>query len=170
MIETPTAPTLPNRRQRRKTAKIVRTKIADKLHVVHTVEGTTGYCLSPCSECPWRISNTGSFPAEAFRISANTAEDQSFSQFGCHMAGVDKGMICAGFLHKGADNNIGTRLAMMAGAYNPTHLRGHRIKLHASYRAMAIANGVTPDDPAITNCRANDELLGRPIQPKARKP
>ncbi|HMF69483.1 MAG TPA: DUF6283 family protein, partial [Phyllobacterium sp.] len=55
----------------------------------------------PCDQCPWRADlPTGVFPAEAFRISANTAYDASFNTFACHVTGSEKPATCAGFLLK----------------------------------------------------------------------
>lgn len=64
-------------------------------------------------------------------------------------------MGCAGFALRGAAHNLGARLAARAG-----RLRLEAIEspypLHDSYRAMAVANGVAPDDPALAACRDPD--------------
>lgn len=118
--------------------------------------GKGGYRRQVCATCPWRLdAPTGRFPAEAYRHSANTAYDASFHQFACHEAGVENQQTCAGFLRANADNNLGVRFAMMRGDHDPSTLRDD-VPVYGSYRAMAIANGVAPDDPVLANCRGND--------------
>lgn len=133
--------------------KILRQQRADENHAVVTVKGGNGlYRREPCQECPWRIdSPVGAFPAEAYRISANTAYDMSGHTFACHMSGTAKPAICAGFLLRGADHNLAVRLAYMRG-----DIAGDvqsSVPLYDSYRAMAEANGVDPADPALVPCR-----------------
>jgi hypothetical protein len=72
-------------------------------------------------------------------------------QFACHMSGSVKPATCAGFLLRGATHNIGFRLALITGKINPNEIRD-TVPLHHSYRAMAIANGVASDDPALQHC------------------
>jgi hypothetical protein len=96
--------------------------------------------------------NAGSFPAEAFRHSANTAEDMSQNTFACHESGVGKPAVCAGFLLRGAEHNLGARLAYMSGRSGNDVSEDGRA-LFENYREMAIANGVPVDDPAIQKCR-----------------
>jgi hypothetical protein len=122
-------------------------------HQVVTVEGGYGtYRRTVCEECPWRLDQTGKFPPEAFRHSANTAYDQSMHQFACHMSGSVKPATCAGFLLRGATHNIAFRLAVATGKIDPKELC-ETVPLHPSYRAMAEANGLPPDDPALERCR-----------------
>jgi hypothetical protein len=138
-------------------ARITRTRVADANNVVHTVKGgARSYRREPCPGCPWRVDNTGAFPAAAFRISASTAYDGAFNMFACHESGPGKPATCAGFLLRNADNNIGARLAISAGRIDlrQVHDGGH--ELHESYRAMAEANGVDPADPVLAPCREND--------------
>lgn len=129
-------------------------------HQVLTVEGGgRGYCKKPCADCPWRVDATGVFPAEAFRHSANTAYDMADRTFACHQSGADRPKACAGFLLRGADHNLAVRLDRMRGRIlDDVSDAGHA--LHASYRAMAIANGVNPADPVLRPCRSStqDEL------------
>jgi len=73
-------------------------------------------------------------------------------QFACHMSGSAKPATCAGFLLRGATHNIDFRLAVITGKIGPDDLR-ETVPLHPSYRAMAKANGVSPDDPALERCR-----------------
>ena len=143
---------------RKSKPRVIKTRLADKNNAVLTVVGGDGkHCHIPCEQCPWRVDQTGKFPAEAFRISANTAYDQSFHVFGCHMAGKDRPATCAGFLLMNAVNNIGARLAAMRGDFNPNAISDGGLELHESYKAMAIANGVSLDDSALKMCRSNVE-------------
>jgi hypothetical protein len=126
---------------------------AGENHQVVTVKGSaSGYMKKPCTTCPWRVDAVGEFPAEAFRHSANTSADMASNTFSCHQSGTDKPNTCAGFLLRGADNNMAVRIGYINGRYkNDVSDGGH--KLHDSYRAMAIANGVHPQDPALKQCR-----------------
>lgn len=72
--------------------------------------------------------------------------------FACHQAGQSKPMTCAGFLLRGADHNLAVRLSYIKGEIaNDLDDGGH--ELHENYREMAIANGVSPDDPILVPCR-----------------
>jgi hypothetical protein len=122
--------------------------------VLTVISNNKSFRKTPCGGCPWRIDQTGKFSAEAFRISANTAYDAALELFGCHESSTAKPATCAGFLLRNSVNNLGARLKGIAGGnecYNA-------VELHASYRAMAIANGVAGDDPILTKCRADNEL------------
>jgi len=111
-----------------------------------------------CPECPWRKdAPIGAFPAEAFRHSATTAYDMATNTFACHYQGAAKPTACAGFLLKGADHNLSVRLAAIKGRYDPTTVSAEGVALYDGYRSMAIANGVSPDDPAIAPCRGDNE-------------
>lgn len=133
------------------TGKLMRQ--ADENNVVLSVEGGgNAYRKEPCQECPWRRSNDGSFPAEAFRHSAETAYDLSQRTFGCHMSGPDHPAVCAGFI-LGAQHNMALRLACARGAIDPKKVTDGDADLHPDYRSMAVANGVDPDDPVIAPCR-----------------
>jgi len=98
---------------------------------------------------------TGVFPAQAFRISAPTAYDAATEMFACHMTGSRKPTTCAGFLLANSANNIAARIAQMF--HLDMRLVSSPYPLYPSYRAMAIANGVAADDPALALCRADDE-------------
>jgi len=136
------------------TPRITAITAADADNVVVTVEGGRGeFMRRPCAECPWRVDQTGSFPAEAFRISAHTAYDMADHLFGCHTAGRDHPVACAGFLLRGAAHNLAVRIRYLCGQIVPDVVASG-VELHESYRAMAIANGVAADDPAITRCRS----------------
>lgn len=132
---------------------------ADQNHQVVTVEGTKPtFRRTPCQECPWVTTNPiGAFPAEAYRISANTAEDQATHKFACHMSGTTKPATCAGFLLRNSVNNLGVRMAAILGELDLSQVQPDERPLYASYKAMAVANGVDPDDPALAKCRADDD-------------
>lgn len=122
-------------------------------HQVVTVKSSRrNYRKKPCKDCPWRKDAVGKFPPEAFKHSANTAYDMSQHTFGCHRSGKDRPATCAGFLLQGAENNLAVRLGIFNGTYNQD-VSADGIELHASYRDMAIANGVDKDDPALSLCR-----------------
>lgn len=135
-----------------KRARVTAKRMADENHAVLTVEGGRAlWRREPCGGCPWRIDQTGAFPAEAFRLSANTSVDMSMNTFACHESGTTAPAICAGFIYKGAANNLAMRLKWMHGKCLDVTDGGHA--LHESYRAMAMANGVDPDDPALQDVR-----------------
>ena len=132
--------------------RVTQVRPAGAEHQVVTVEGGGGgHCKRPCADCPWRVDATGVFPAEAFRHSAHTAYDMAKETFACHQAGKDKPTVCAGFLLRGADHNLAVRLGYFAGRFVGEEDGGH--ELHDSYRDMAVANGVDPDDDALQSCR-----------------
>lgn len=133
--------------------KILQVRPAGDGHQVVTVKGNGcgRHRKKPCHDCPWRKDATGIFPTEAFKHSAETAYDMSQHVFSCHASGVKRPAICAGFLLRGADHNLSVRLAKMRGQNLDVGDGGH--ELHASYRAMAIANGVSEDDPVLIPCR-----------------
>lgn len=76
--------------------------------------------------------------------------------FACHMAGKDEPLTCAGFLLRGSMHNLLIRLGQMRGAIDFDKISAGGAQLYDSYRAMAIANGVEADDPALKPCRSND--------------
>jgi hypothetical protein len=126
---------------------------AGRDHQVVTLVGARkGYRRTPCRGCPWITANDDSFPPEAFRHSANTAYDMAQEMFACHESGVAGGHTCAGFLMRGAEPNLSARTGKMTGKYADDLTDGGAAR-HASYRTMAIANGVAPDDPVLTPCR-----------------
>ncbi|WP_432263067.1 DUF6283 family protein [Cupriavidus sp. TMH.W2] len=138
---------------RSRRAKVVRVRPAGDDHQVVTTHGGPGvYRREPCDDCPWRKDAVNVFPAEAFRHSASTAYDAAQETFACHQSGKEKPALCAGFLLRGAEHNLSVRIRLMTGDIaDDVHDGGHA--LHDDYRAMAIANGVPPDDPAIAPCR-----------------
>lgn len=138
-------------------AKVLKVTPADENNQVVTVAGCDGYRKTPCVECPWRRSNAGSFPAQAYRISANCAEDGSMIKFGCHMNGATKAVSCAGFLLKNSTHNLGVRLSVSLKRIDFSQISDGGADLFDSYREMAVANGVPENDPAISNCRGDLE-------------
>lgn len=139
----------------RKRTEIIQVRPAGRDHQVVTVKGGSGaYRRTPCSDCPWREDAVGKFPPEAFRHSASTANDMAENTFACHQSGASKPAICAGFLLRGAEHNLSVRIARLRGrAMDDVSDGGHA--LHKDYRAMAVANGVDPQDPALARCRDN---------------
>lgn len=137
--------------------QILRARPAGEDHQVLTVAGgePAAHCRRPCADCPWRKDAVGVFPPEAFRHSAETAYDMATHTFACHAAGAGQPRLCAGFLLRGAAHNLTVRLMQLRGLDLSVTDGGHA--LHASYAAMAVANGVAPDDPALAPCRSNDE-------------
>lgn len=135
------------------TVRITNVRPADERNQVVTVEGGRGsYRKRPCAKCPWRVDAIGEFPAEAFRHSAGTAYDMAENTFGCHEAGTEKPATCAGFLLRGADHNLAVRVGFIKGRFKDDVKDGGHA-LHDSYRAMAVANGVSPDDLVLAACR-----------------
>jgi hypothetical protein len=126
--------------------------------------------VTPCEQCPWRRDvPTGEFPVSAYKHSATTSYDLAETTFSCHMAGRDKPATCAGFLLRGADHNLAVRLALFARRYNPLRVHDSGLPLFESYRAMAIANGVSADDPTLAACRGIDEPIRRGTARKKRE-
>lgn len=122
-------------------------------HQVVTVVGKNrAYRREPCSNCPWRMDAVGEFPPEAFRHSARTAYDMSEHVFSCHQSGVQRPAVCAGFLLRGAGHNLAVRIGHLRGRIKFDVVDGG-CELHDSYRSMAVANGVAPDDPMLLPCR-----------------
>ncbi len=138
----------------KKQAVVTNIRPADENHQVVTVEGSDGnYRRQPCGTCPWRTDAVGEFPAEAFRHSADTAYDMAREMFGCHESGSKKPATCAGFLLRGSAHNLSVRLGYIQGHYKSDITDGGH-QLHASYRTMAVANGVDANDPVLQACRS----------------
>lgn len=137
-----------------KQARITDVRPVDEDHQVVTIKGGGGqYRREPCGGCPWRVDQTGQFPAGAFRESARTAYNMAESVFSCHESGTEKPATCAGFLMRGADHNIAVRMKYISGKWDFDAISDGGHELHASYRAMAEANGVDPADPVLEPCR-----------------
>jgi len=138
----------------RKRAVITNVRTVDANHQVVSVEGGGSlHRREPCGGCPWRVDQTGAFPAGAFVASARTAYDGSEHEFACHESGQEKPATCAGFLMRGADHNWASRAFYIKGERDFDSITDGGHELHDSYRAMAEANGVDPDHPALARCR-----------------
>jgi hypothetical protein len=140
-------------------AKVVNTRSAGDDCAVHAVVGGDGtrYQRQPCAQCPWRVDQTGAFPAQAFEHSAPTSYDAAMESFSCHMAGLVEPSTCAGFLLRNSANNIVVRLALADGRIDMAQVSDGGHELYGSYREMAEANGVDTDSPVLARCRADDE-------------
>ncbi|MDR8092944.1 hypothetical protein KPB05_36415 [Burkholderia gladioli] len=105
----------------------------------------------PCSNCPWRIdSQPGEFGTDAYRRLAHTAYDLAHRVFTCHKSKDENPLVCAGFLLRGADHNLTVRINY---AEARTLVDDAGLELYPNYRAMAVANGLDCDDPALERCR-----------------
>lgn len=111
------------------------------------------YQRQPCSECPWRVDvSPGQFPPSRYIALAPTSYDMALVQFACHKSAEGAEIGCAGFVLAGATHNLGARLAARAGRLDPAQVRSEH-ELHPHFRAMAVANGVPADHPALRRCR-----------------
>jgi hypothetical protein len=133
-------------------------RVGEAEYGVTTLAGGTrsgrDYRTTPCGQCPWRSDvPTGVFPAEAFRHSASTSYDMAQNTFACHMAGKGKPLTCAGFLLRGSTHNLAVRLALIQRRLDLRTVNDGGHPLFTNYRAMAEANGVAPEDPALAPCR-----------------
>jgi hypothetical protein len=139
-------------------SRIVRVRKAGKNHQVLSLLGGNPkrYRREPCATCPWRRDAVGVFPAKAFVHSASVAYDAAFSTFACHTSGKKQPTTCAGFLLRNSVNNVSVRIALADGAINLQQVTDGGVELFFSYREMAIANGVSPSNPALRKCRADD--------------
>jgi hypothetical protein len=133
--------------------KIIQVRPAGDNHQVITLKGGDGYMRKPCATCPWRVDATGEFPAEAFKHSAPTSYDMALNSFACHTSGKEKTKTCAGFLLRGADDNLSIRMRLSDGRIDMSKVSDDGHELHATYRTMAIANGVNPADPVLEQCQ-----------------
>lgn len=111
------------------------------------------YQRQPCAECPWRLDVApGQFPPARFVALAKTAYDVAIEQFACHKSPEAAPIGCAGFVLQGSTHNLGTRLALHFGKLKLDEVSSPW-PLHPNYRAMAIAQGVPADHPALAPCR-----------------
>lgn len=125
-------------------------------HAVNQIEGGPGHAhrLSPCPTCPWRKSAVGEFPADAFKVSAPTCYDVALTTFACHASGAKKPATCAGFLlSDSAQHNMMVRMKQRDGRLDMRKIKRNRARLFKTYREMAVANGVDPNDPVLAPCR-----------------
>ncbi len=156
---------------RTKRPKVTAKRLAGPDHAVVSIEGGRGdlYRREPCPTCPWRLDAVGIFPAEAFKHSVSVAYDVSIRTFACHESGTKAPATCAGFLLKNSANNLGVRMKDARGLIDFASISDGGVALFASYREMAVANGVAPDDPVLEPCRADDETRFF-VCPKCRRP
>ncbi len=134
-------------------AKVKKVRRAGPDHQVVTVIGGKFTCRpEPCGGCPWKVKNAGNFPAEAFKHSASTSYDMALSMFSCHESGSGKPATCAGFVMNGAANNLAVRMKYANGELAPEDVTDGGEELFESYREMAVANGVDPNDPTLVKC------------------
>jgi hypothetical protein len=158
-----------------KRVRIIQRRPAGPDHAVNTVTGGDGlYRRRPCSDCPWRLDAVGKFPAEAFRHSAKTAMDgaalatqedleEACHGFACHQSGSEKPATCAGYILQACDA-IGWRINVIKGRFDPRDVTSGGARLFANYHAMAVANGVAPDDPALTGLRRQGETMEQEVE------
>ena len=138
-------------------ARVSKVTPVDEQHQVVTVEGegTWRYMKKPCRDCPWRKDAVGIFPAEAFRVSAHTSYDMAKHTFGCHNSGTEKSKTCAGFLLRGASHSLAVRLGQLNGRIVMEEIDSNGLALFPDYKAMAVANGVSPDDECLKLTRVD---------------
>jgi hypothetical protein len=133
-------------------ARILSRRAAGPEHEVATVDGwSRSYRPKPCPTCPWRRDAVGIFPAEAFRLAAPVAYDMSERLFACHEIGGRRPATCAGFLLQ-SHHNLAVRIGVTIRRFDLSAISSEA-ELFEDYRAMAEANGVAPDDPALADCR-----------------
>jgi hypothetical protein len=106
------------------------------------------YAVMPCKNCPWRTDvPPGEFPPERYIALAHTAYDMARQVFACHKSPEGEEHACAGFLLQSSAHNLTLRLAGHAFDVKSHH------PLYPNYRALAVANGVPADHPALSRCR-----------------
>lgn len=146
-----------------KVARVTDVRVAGPDHAVATIEGGAGsYRREPCAKCPWRKDAVGVFPAEAFRHSGVTGACETKSgaarsdgdayMFACHSNGAAKPAACAGYILRSRDSVSWARGAAL-GSFDPAKVHDGGVELFDSYYEMAVANGVSPDDPTIAVCK-----------------
>ncbi len=119
----------------------------------------------PCADCPFRLdAPVGHFPAcryEALRGTSSTpAGHPGFGapMFACHATPEGRETACAGWLAIEGHAHVGVRMAVATGRLDPSSLvpGDDWPELFPSFLAMAEANGVPPDHPALAPCRGVD--------------
>ena len=117
---------------------------------------TFPYCKRPCAECPWRTDVApGKFPVERFVKLAHTAYDLAIGVFACHMSKEGGEMACAGFVLMQGAHNLSLRMARQRFDV------ASDAPLHATYRRMAVANGVPKRHPCLIPCRDDGQTMER---------
>lgn len=92
-----------------------------------------------CGGCPWRKSNAGNFPAEAFAVSRQTCAESSIDLFMCHESGWEKPAICAGFILANPEHRA-VKLLTQTGVIDQRAISAPE-PMFDSYIAMETANG-----------------------------
>jgi hypothetical protein len=116
------------------------------------------YQRTPCIECPWRLDQPpGRFPPERYIVLAESAWDMAVVQFACHKSPEGQEFGCAGWVLQSSAHNYGARMAASRGVLNPAEISSP-YPLYETYRALAIANGVPPDEPALVPCRDDGQI------------
>jgi hypothetical protein len=134
---------------------VVRDRLADRAGALAAGFAVKLYQTKPCAECPWRTDVApGRFPPSRFIDLAKTAYDNAIEQFACHKSPEGQEFGCAGFLLNGALFNLGTRFSKSMGRVDPDEISS-AYPLYPNYRAMAVANGVPEDHPALVGCRSD---------------
>jgi len=116
----------------------------------------------PCQECPWKVdAEAGKFPTCRYEQLTATAGAPGAEVwldapiFACHKSPEGGERACAGWLATVGRDHLGIRMAVITGRLDPVALDPGEgwPELHPTYAAMAIANGVDPDDPTLRRCR-----------------
>lgn len=99
-----------------------------------------------CDECPWRTDvAVGRFPPERFIKLRNTVKQGLNPLFACHKTLEGGDEACVGYLLVDGENNFTVRLAASRGDIKRDDLHAAG-PLYESFEAMAIANGVKPEE------------------------
>ncbi|MEV8335083.1 DUF6283 family protein [Streptomyces niveus] len=139
-------------------AEVVERRPADEVWAVVSLhhDGPPVAQRSPCAgpePCPWRRDATlRTFPVDAFRFSARTSYPDSDHRFQCHSSTAEAPRICAGWLLRGASGNQSVQRLLQSARLKAPVLPAE-VELYDNYAEMAVANGVSADDPLITSCR-----------------
>lgn len=139
------------------------TKIASDEYGVTSIETSGGRKhvarKTPCEQCPWREDvPTGVFPAECIPA-------QRTHRLRCrhvhvrlpHGGRAASGHMCAGFLLRHGAHNLSVRIALSGERIDLDKISDGGFPIYETYRDMAVANGVDPDDLVLKPVRGNDE-------------
>jgi hypothetical protein len=110
-------------------------------------EKAQGYAMtSICSACPWRKDvPVGVFPPERFIALAATVKQDFGPVFACHKTTEGQDSACVGYLLTEGTENFNVRIASIRGALDMKKLKSE-YPLYATFKEMALANGVAPED------------------------
>lgn len=106
---------------------------------------------TPCPECPWLAdAEPGKFTTERYRSLASSARQELGCVFACHMSSDASPIACAGYLAVVGPVSLQVRLMAAQGLVDVSAVAVPAdVALYPSYRALAVANGVAPDDPCL---------------------